>query len=560
MRPTMKKKADGLKPGLRGPKRAGAAGLAAALLALLILVPTTSQTLPAGPPTVFELELPEAGVAPTAQAEVVIPSPSLSTVVLHVLRPQADLIDYGQIGTQINGRPTSIVAQVVAGPRGKQVRIDLTRYPDYNLVPGRNTVEILARNRRGREFYASFVLKTATENLNDFSYQVAVAPGAKNKVPPELALLEPEGEIILAPNARNRRVRIVGVATAGSDVARVTVNGQPVQLKRGDQVRTRGLKLTHRESRVGFEHSFDVPPGATRIVVEATDAEGSRTQLVIPVRVEARPRAETFEGRKFALIVGISKFRHPEGGITNLRYADADARALSRFLQSPAGGRFPEENILLLQNEQATIARLREAMTGFVSRPGPEDLLLVFFASHGSPDPFAPQNLYFIAHDTQVDRMPETAFAMKEFQRMIEANVRARRMVQLVDTCHSAGLTGSRGEQTRSVGNNLISLYAERLLYREEGKAVITASDVNEYSQEAPQWGGGHGVFTYFVLEGLRGRADQNADRLVSVGELFRFVRQRVRSDTNFAQNPRLLVGTNENLSLAAVAAAGADD
>jgi hypothetical protein len=552
----MKNNDEGLKRSASGFRRAAVAGLAAVLVALLALAPTSSQTIPTGPVTIFELELPEISLAPTSQGEVVIPSPALTTVVLHVLRPQADQIDYGQIGTQINGRPTSIVAQVVAGPRGKQVRIDLKRYPDYNLVPGRNTVEILARNRRGREFYASFVLKTATENLNDFSYQVALAPGAKSKVPPELALLEPEGEIVLAPSARNRRVRVVGVATAASDVARVTVGGQPAQLKRGDQVRTRGLKLTHRESRVGFEHSFDVPAGATQIVVEAADAEGNKTQIIIPVRVEARPRAEVFEGRKFALIIGISKFRHPEGGITDLRYADADARALSQFLQSPAGGRFPADNILLLLNEQATIARLREAMTSFVSRPGSEDLLVVFFASHGSPDPFAPQNLYFIAHDTQVDRMPETAFAMKEFQRMIEMNVRARRMVQLVDTCHSAGLTGSRGEQTRSVGNNLISLYAERLLYGEEGKAVITASDVNEYSQESPRWGGGHGVFTHFVLDGLRGRADQNADRLVSVGELFRYVRQRVRQDTDFAQNPRMLVGTNENISLAAVSVA----
>ena len=53
------------------------------------------------------------------------------------------------------------------------------------------------------------------------------------------------------------------------------------------------------------------------------------------------------------------------------------------------------------------------------------------------------------------------------------------------------------------------------------------------------------------MLEGLKGKADSNEDRLVSVGELFRFVRQKVRLDTEFKQNPRMLVGANENLALA---------
>jgi hypothetical protein len=51
-------------------------------------------------------------------------------------------------------------------------------------------------------------------------------------------------------------------------------------------------------------------------------------------------------------------------------------------------------------------------------------------------------------------------------------------------------------------------------------------------------------------LEGLKGSADSNGDRLVSVGELFRYVRQKVRLDTDFQQNPRMLVGDNENIAL----------
>ena len=541
-------------------RRRAALGLLPGLLALLLLAaPAASprQTPPA-PASVFELELPELGLAATAQPEIVIPTPNVDTIVLNVLRPQADQIDYGQIGTQVNGQSTGLLTEINTGPRGKIVRINLRRYPGYGLIAGRNTVEVMARNQRGREFYTSFVLRTATENRNqDFAYRIAPAPGAKQQVPPELVLLEPEREIVIPAGGRAQRVRFVGVATATGSVASVTIDGEPVLLKRGAQVTLRGLKLVNEGTRVSFDAFHNVGGGATQVIVEASDAAGNRTQLQIPVRRGEKETPTPFSGKKYALIVGISKFASHAGGLSDLRYADADARAITKFLQTPAGGRFPADNILLLTNEQATLASLHRAMKSFIMQPGPDDLVLVFIATHGSPDPFAPQNIYFLAHDTDVDRMAETAFAMKDFKRMLENNVRARRMLLFVDTCHSAGLTGSRGESSRGLENNLISLYAEKLLYQEEGKAIITASDVNESSQESPRWGGGHGVFTHFLLEGMGGTADSNVDSVVTVGELFRFVRQRVRLDTEYRQNPRMLVGTNEDLALSAVAAPG---
>jgi uncharacterized caspase-like protein len=204
--------------------------------------------------------------------------------------------------------------------------------------------------------------------------------------------------------------------------------------------------------------------------------------------------------------------------------------------------------MMLLDNENATVARIREALTNFISRAAEDDLLLIFFAGHGAPDPFAPQNLYLVAYDTDVNSMPETALAMSDLRSYIDHNVKSKRLVLLLDACHSAGLSN---EGTRDVANNLANLYLEKLLYQEEGRAFMCSSDINEPSRESRQWGNGHGVFTYYLLDGLKGNADSNHDRLVSVGELFRYVRQRVRMATNQQQNPRLLVGNNEQLTLA---------
>jgi hypothetical protein len=523
-------------------------------LVLITLPPTRSLTQSAAPAVVFELELPESGLKPSALPEQVIPTANVNKIMLHVLRPVADNIDYGQIGARLNGQSAAPITEITSTERGKLVRMDLKRYPQWGLQPGRNTVEILARTRRGREYYASFVLRTPTENRNEsFIYRIDLKDDApqQQQVPPELVLLEPEREVILPPG-RTYPVRLSGVATAATSVRQVTLNGKPLPLKRGAQVTMRGLGLANEANRVTFDTTHPVPPGTTQLIVEATDAAGNRTQLLVPVRTSGlADEAEVFKGRKYALIVGISKYRNKAGNLADLKFADADAVSLHKFLQQPGGGRFSPDNMRLLLNEQATAANVRQAMTSFIGQAGADDLLLIFIAGHGAPDPFAPQNLYFLAHDTNVDDMAGTALAMKEFQKYLEQNVRARRLVLLVDTCHSAGLTGSGGEATRGVGNNPVSLYIEKMLYQEEGKAVITSSDVNELSQESTRWGNGHGVFTHFLLEGLQGKADANTDRLVTVGELFRFVRQKVRLDTQFRQNPCLLPGTNENLTLA---------
>lgn len=506
---------------------------------------------------VFELEIPELSIGPTSEPQITIPTTNLSLLLIHVLREQADLIDYGKIFTLVNGEATATIQEISAGERGKLVRIFLTRRPGFNLMWGRNAVEIRATNRRGRSFYSSFVLRTVTENRNqEFQFSVELGQDQKNRTPPELIILEPEHEVEVLPGRGAQRIRIDGVATAANRIERVIVNGESIPLKGGSTVRLRALGLVNEGNRVAFETIVTVSQEIRSIGVEAVDLSHNKVRIEIPVRVREVSVASEFHGRKFALIIGISKFRYHEGGLNDLRYADIDAQSLYKFLQSPAGGRFSVENMLLLINEQASLAHFQVALSSFLARAAPDDLLLIFLASHGSPDPYAPQSLYFLLHDTRVDQMPETALAMTDLQKMLQQYLRARRLVLLVDTCHSAGLTGAQGEMSRGVSNNLVNLYTERLLYREEGKAVITSSDVNETSQEASRWGGGHGVFTHFLLEGLQGKADANGDHLVTVGELFRYVRQKVRWETQFRQNPRALAGTNESLVIAAAASA----
>ena len=515
---------------------------------ILFLLAPPLPTHSEGPPAVFELELPDFQIPSSRQPEFTIASANVSWVFVHILEPVADNIDYNAIKTSINGRASATISEIVNGLQGKTVKINLKLRPGYEFVNGRNTVEVWAQTRRGRSYYSSFVIKTATQNWNqDFTYHVQPAPAATTQAPPEVVLLEPERAIQFASRLNSMTVQIKGIASADNGITRVSVDGRNVQLKA--ESKARQLTRTNSSERsVAFETTSRISANANQIVIEAEDKLGSRTQVWVPVVTANTARVSPVR-EKYALIIGISRYRNTRG-IPNLEYADVDAKTLYDFLQQPAAGGFDRKNMLLLSNEDATLANMRDALNSFVARASENDLLLIFFAGHGAPDPWASQNLYVIAHDTNVDAMAQTALAMPDLRRYLEQNVKSRRMILLVDACHSAGLST---EGTRGLANNLANLYFENLLYQEQGRAIITSSDVNERSRESQKWGKGHGVFTYYVLQGLRGNADANEDHFVTVGELFRYVRQNVRLETNLEQNPRMLLGDNENLALSVV-------
>ncbi len=278
-----------------------------------------------------------------------------------------------------------------------------------------------------------------------------------------------------------------------------------------------------------------------------------------PDRAVSGGAPERFRGRKFAVIVGVSDYQYNDVGLRSLDYADDDAKAVAEFLRSEQGGRFSNADITLLLDRDASVGALRSALDKVAKSAGPDDLVFIFIAGHGAPDPFSPKNLYFLFHDTKVANMEKTAFPMEELKRYLDTRLSSQRAFVLIDTCHSAGVNQktrsfvSKRELTQSGDeNNISNFYLSKQLYRERGRAIMTSSDVNEVSQESAKWGN-HGVFTWAFLEGLKGKADYNNDGVVTTGEIFQYTRSTVQAATNFQQNPIALPGSSTNLALALV-------
>jgi uncharacterized caspase-like protein len=276
---------------------------------------------------------------------------------------------------------------------------------------------------------------------------------------------------------------------------------------------------------------------------------GSRGVIINPTP-HAPILPERAAAEKFAVVVGISRYANASSDFSNLKYADQDARSVRDFLLSLEGGSFPKENMKVLLNEEATSQNVRSAFFTFLTRAQPEDEVVIYVAGHGAPDPNDPRNLYLLTYDTKLDDMGGTAFPMFQMQDVFSRVLKAKRVVTFADTCHSYGFSGERDRKKKS--NNLFNQYVARYA-NEADRAVITASDISQLSEESEQWGGGHGVFTFYLLKGLKGEADLNKDGTVTAGELFAYVHDNVEKATSGSQSPMALPGLAEHIPLSGV-------
>jgi TPR repeat protein len=242
----------------------------------------------------------------------------------------------------------------------------------------------------------------------------------------------------------------------------------------------------------------------------------------------------------WALVVGLSRYASPE--IRPLTYARKDAESFARFLMSPQGGGFPADHVNLLVDEKATADALRRGLHTFLRRANQGDLVVIYFAGHGRQPGNQAGIPYFLTYDTDPREMGATAVPMDELRRAVQQSITARYIVAFVDACHSGGVTlATRG----SSDNDLINRYLQELSRSKETVVTLSASQENQESLEGPEYGGGHGAFTWHLLQGLGGDADRVSEGgdesgTVTLSELAYYVTRKVKAATRNLQEPSL--------------------
>ena len=315
-------------------------------------------------------------------------------------------------------------------------------------------------------------------------------------------------------------VMISGVANDDGGMALVRVSSGRDDAK--------GLILSSAESSaeeeqqtlLTFEQSVALEPGANRVKIEAIDLRGNvATREMTIVRSQAEQgtpeaAASAIPGQRYAVIIGIGAYQDER---LNLSYTVNDAQGLYDLLTDPLYGAIPKENVQLLLSEEATTANIRKALNALRRKATPDDTVIIYYSGHGAPEE---DQTYWVTYDADIDDLLSTALSSNDIADMLD-RISSKQLITFLDSCYSAA-TVKRTHQSRSIPTEI-----PWDKFTGEGRVIISASNGKELSLELDEYK--HGVFTYYLLEGLKGKADKNEDGYVEVEEIWDFVKRQVQ-------------------------------
>ena len=237
---------------------------------------------------------------------------------------------------------------------------------------------------------------------------------------------------------------------------------------------------------------------------------------------------EDIYDNSYALIIGIDKYQN----VQNLNYAVKDAESIQDILVNTFD--FPEGNVTLLKNEEATKQNILKSFSEITKKAEDSDRVLIFFAGHGETMdlPEGGEKGYLIPVEGDREDLYLTGLPMEEL-RQIALISRAKHMLYLVDACYGGiAAIGSRGLDSKRTPN-----YIDKIT-KDKSRQVITAGGRGEQVIEKPEWG--HSAFTLNLKRGLQdSRADYNSDGYITANELGLFLRENVTIDSENQQTPQ---------------------
>jgi len=240
-----------------------------------------------------------------------------------------------------------------------------------------------------------------------------------------------------------------------------------------------------------------------------TAPEGGNRGLIGEVRLY---------NRSHAVVIGIDEYPQMAEA-EQLHGAVRDAEAIAELLITHG---FHEDNIHLMLNEDATRADIVDKISNELSNTvGPDDRVIVYFAGHGTT--WKDTLGYILPHDGEFARATSTGISMDELQKWL-SRFKSKHVMFIADSCYS-GLGLANADVRGPNDFDHIPDYLQRVLDKPARIALVAGSK----DEQVLEWGEkGHGLFTWYLLEGLRGAADINNDGLITSLELRVYITPRV--------------------------------
>jgi hypothetical protein len=264
----------------------------------------------------------------------------------------------------------------------------------------------------------------------------------------------------------------------------------------------------------------------------AGSKQGTRLPELVDVDTGVAPTGQ-LNPDAIAVIIGNQDYSNKD--VPKVDFAVNDAMSMKNYMINRLG--FREANIIYLENASKTdfetLFGTREVNKGKLFnyvKPQRSDVF-VYYSGHGAPD-VQNNKAYFMPVNADPNYVKLTGYPLDVFYQNL-AGIPSRSTTVILDACFSGG--SAQGMLIKQASPMFIEVDQTVV----SGANVLASASGTQISSWYPE--GKHSLFTYYLLRGLRGEADMDKNREITVGEM------RTYLDDQVTYTARRLFGREQN-------------
>lgn len=249
--------------------------------------------------------------------------------------------------------------------------------------------------------------------------------------------------------------------------------------------------------------------------------------------VDELPQVKTKPNKNaYAVVIGIEQYRQK---LPKADFAAHDAKIISEYLTKTMG--YPEENVITLINDRALKSDMEKYFDRWLSNNVEENgRVFIYYSGHGAPN-IKNGDAYLVPYDGDPTFIAETGYPMARLYESL-GKLKAKEIIVVLDSCFSGG--GGRSVLAKGAKPLVITINAPNI---QNNIAVMTASTGDQISSAYEEKG--HGLFTYFLLKGIKTEDVVKTDGSIKMDDLFGYIKPQVeriaRKQYNNEQTPQLI-------------------
>ncbi|MCB5224826.1 MAG: caspase family protein [Candidatus Cloacimonadaceae bacterium] len=246
---------------------------------------------------------------------------------------------------------------------------------------------------------------------------------------------------------------------------------------------------------------------------------------------------------RWGVIIGIENYRN----VPRADFARRDAEFMKEYFTKVLG--IPLANIYVKNDDDATLGELQAVFNpkGWLDKNANKkgNEIFIYYSGHGAPSMDGGE-AYLLPQDGNPNYAENTGISLQELYVNL-GNLKSSEVTLFLDSCFSGG---DRTSESILAMAKPVFLSPE-LPAVAPNVTVFSAASGNQIASSYPDMQ--HGLFTYYLMKGLRGEADTNGDRKITQLELNLYLGEHVGSMARRLgreQDPQLQSGDHNKVLL----------